>query len=55
MAKPEEVVEAILYKLKPDCQWCWLPVHALPTHPLMWQGVYYYFNEWRKQGAWKNL
>ena len=48
-AKPEEVVGAILYKLKTGCQWRWLPVHELlPTHPLTWQGVYYYFNEWRK-------
>ncbi len=55
-AQPEEVVAAILYKLKTGCQWRWLPVRELlPTHPLTWQGVYYYFNEWRKQGAWKQL
>lgn len=32
-----------------------LPVKALFSHePLSWQGVYYHFNAWGKQGAWKN-
>ncbi|NVO30274.1 IS5 family transposase [Hymenobacter lapidiphilus] len=56
LAQPQEVVGAILYKLKTGCQWRWLPVQQLlPTQRLSWQGVYYYFNEWRKQGAWKQL
>ncbi|MDJ0365337.1 IS5 family transposase [Hymenobacter sp. H14-R3] len=51
-----EVVGAICYKLKTGCQWRWLPVKALFTgEPLSWQGVYYHFNAWSKQGAWKNL
>jgi transposase len=55
-AQPVEVVGAILYKLKTGCQWRWLPVRELlPTQPLTWQGVYYYFNQWRKQGTWKQL
>ena len=53
---PAEVVGAICYKLKTGCQWRWLPVRALFSgEPLSWQGVYYHFNEWGKQGAWKNL
>ncbi|MDO7874582.1 IS5 family transposase [Hymenobacter sp. ASUV-10] len=55
-ADPAEVVGAICYKLKTGCQWRWLPVKALFTgEPLSWQGVYYPFNAWGKQGAWKNL
>ena len=55
-ADPAEVVGAIRYKLKTGCQWRWLPVQALFTGvPLSWQGVYYHFNAWGKQGAWKRL
>ena len=55
-AEPAEVVAAILYKLKTGCQWRFLPVRQLlPQRPLSWQGVFYHFNEWRKQGAWKRL
>ena len=50
------MVGAICYKLKTGCQWRWLPVEALFTGTaLSWQGVYYHFNEWSKQGAWRNL
>lgn len=53
---PAEVVGAILYKLKTGCQWRWLPVAALFSgEPLTWQGVYYHFHTWSKQGAWKRL
>jgi transposase len=53
---PAEVVGAILYKLKTGCQWRWLPVKALfSSLPLTWQGVYYYFHQWSRQGAWKQL
>ena len=53
---PAEVVGAILYKLKTGCQWRWLPVAALFSgEPLTWQGVYYHFYTWSKQGAWKRL
>jgi transposase len=49
-------VGAILYKLKTGCQWRWLPVAALFSgQPLTWQGVYYYFHQWSRQGAWKKL
>jgi len=55
-ADPAEVVGAICYKLKTGCQWRWLPVNALFTgEPLTWQGVYYHFHAWSKQGAWKSF
>ena len=55
-ADPTEVVGTICYKLKTGCQWRWLPVKDLFTgESLSWQGVYYHFNAWAKQGAWKNL
>ncbi len=51
-----EVVEAILYKLKTGCQWRQLPVKQFFTSAaLTWSGVYYHFNEWRKDGSWKKL
>lgn len=53
---PVELVEAILYKLKTGCQWRFLPVKQFFSAPgLRWQAVYYHFNQWRKNGSWKNL
>ena len=51
-----ELLQAILHKLKTGCQWCFLPVrHFFSHHALSWQGVYYSFNKWRKDGPWKRL
>ena len=51
-----EVVECILYKLKTGCQWRLLPIKQFFTgEALTWSGVYYHFNEWRKDGSWKKL
>jgi len=51
---PAEVVGALCYKLNTGCQWRWLPVKGLFTgEPLSWQGVYYHFTAWGKQGAWQ--
>ncbi len=51
-----EEVETILYKLKTGCQWRQLPLKQFFTeNTLSWQGVYYHFNEWRKDGSWKKL
>ena len=50
------LVEAILYKLKTAYQWRQLPVkHFFDEVKLTWQGVYYHFNEWRKDGSWKRV
>lgn len=54
--EPVELLEAILHKLKTGCQWRFLPVrHFFSQQALSWQGVYYHFNEWRKDGSWKKL
>lgn len=53
---PAEVAAALLYELKTDCQWRFLPIQQLlPHQPLSWQRAYYHFNEWRKRGAWKRV
>jgi transposase len=50
------LIEAILYKLKTGCQWRQLPVKQFfDGDKLTWQGVYYHFNEWRKDGSWKRV
>lgn len=50
------LIEAILYKLKSGCQWRQLPVKQFfDEQKLTWQGVYYHFNEWRKDGSWKRV
>lgn len=55
-----QVVMLILYRLKTGCQWRQLPVKQFfDAEQLTWQGVYYYFNRWSKQGCfeqvWVNL
>ena len=48
-----EVVECILHKLKTGCQLRLLPIKQFFTcHALTWSGVYYHFNEWRKDDSW---
>ncbi|WP_232325921.1 transposase [Spirosoma montaniterrae] len=49
---PIALIEAIIYKLKTGCQWRQLPVKQFfDGEKLTWQGVYYHFNEWRKDGS----
>jgi transposase len=51
-----EVVGLILYRLKTGCQWRLLPTKAFFTgKALSWQGVYYHFNEWVKDGSWSKV
>lgn len=51
-----EVVSAILYRLKTGCQWRFLPVKQFfSRHILTWQGVYYHFRKWVKNGSWKKV
>lgn len=53
-AKLEDIVLAILYKLKTGCQWDMLPVKSFfARKPLSWQTVYYHFRKWTKDGSWK--
>ena len=51
-----EIVSAILYRLKTGCQWRYLPVNQFfSSQPLTWQGVYYHFREWVKDGSWTSV
>ena len=46
-----EVVECMLYKLKTGFQWRLLPLKQFfANQALTWSGVYYHFNQWRKDG-----
>jgi transposase len=50
------VVELILYRLKTGCQWRMLPLQQFfTTETLSWQGVYYHFREWVKDGSWTKV
>lgn len=51
-----EIVSAILYRLKTGCQWRFLPVKQFfRKRILTWQGVYYYFRKWVKDGSWTKV
>ena len=50
----EEIVNAVLYKLKTGVQWYQLPVKSLFDHePLSWQSVYYHYRKWCTTGVLK--
>lgn len=51
-----QVVRIIFYKLKTGCQWRLLPLDSFfKEEPITWQGVYYHFREWVKNGTWQNI
>jgi len=51
-----EIVSAILYRLKTGVQWRFLPVQCFfSSKSLTWQGVYYHFREWIKDGSWTQV
>ncbi|GIV30194.1 MAG: DDE transposase [Bacteroidia bacterium] len=51
-----EIVSAILYRLKTGVQWRFLPVKSFfSSKSLTWQGVYYHFREWIKDGSWTQV
>ncbi|TKT91404.1 IS5 family transposase [Dyadobacter frigoris] len=51
-----EIISAIIYRLKTGCQWRQLPVKQFFTKNILtWQGVYYHFNEWTKDGSWTKV
>ena len=51
-----EIVSAIFYRLKTGCQWRQLPVKSFFSKKVLsWQGVYYHFNEWVKDGSWTKV
>ena len=45
-----EIINAILYQLKNDCQWCHLPAD-FPN----WQTVYSQFRRWKLDGTWEKV
>lgn len=45
-----EILNAIYYIIRTGCQWRMLP-HDFPV----WQTVYYYFSQWRKNGVWAKM
>ncbi|MCU0354035.1 MAG: IS5 family transposase [Cytophagales bacterium] len=49
------LVEAIFYRLKTGCQWRELPVKLFFDKPYSIHTVFYHFNQWSKQGVWKDL
>lgn len=50
----EEIVLAILYRVKTGCQWRELPTKELFSATILsWNSVFYYFNKWSKLGCWK--
>ena len=50
-----DVVSAILHRLKTGEQWRWLPLKEFfAPDAITWNGVYYYFNKWFKDGSFQN-
>lgn len=50
------IVQAILYRLKSGCQWRALPLRQFfEAEPLSWQGVYYHFRRWVRDGSFRRL
>jgi transposase len=51
------IVSVILYRLKTGCQWRMLPLDAFfeGGTALKWQGVYYHYREWVRDGSFKKL
>ena len=50
-----DVVSAILHRLKTGEQWRWLPLKEFfVPGTISWNGVYYYFNKWFKDGSFQN-
>ena len=51
-----KVVLLILKRLKTGCQWRELPVREyFRDEEITWQGVYYHFNKWSRDGSWKKV
>lgn len=53
--KVEQVVEAILYRLKTGCQWRELPVKQFFDVHYSWNSVYQHFARWSKEDIWENV
>jgi transposase len=51
----EDVLSAILYRLKTGCQWRSLPIKEFFDVPYSWKSVYHHFQKWSKDGSWERL
>lgn len=49
----EQVVEAILYRLKTGCQWRELPTKQFFDVDYSWNSVYQHFAKWSKDESWE--
>ncbi len=53
--KVQQVVEAILYRLKTGCQWRQLPVKQFFEVDYSWNSVYQHFARWSRENIWDNV
>lgn len=53
--KPEEVIQAILYRLKTGCQWRLIPMKQFFRKKYSWQSVYHHYQKWCKDGTFESL
>ncbi len=53
--KVEQVVMAIMYRLKTGCQWRELPMKQFFGKKYKWKSVYYHYQKWCKNGSWQNM
>lgn len=51
----EQVVEAILYRLKTGCQWRELPIKQFFDVSYSWNSVYQHFARWSKGNVWDKV
>lgn len=51
----EDVVRAILYRLKTGCQWRELPMKQFFEVEYSWNSVYQHFARWSKNGSWEMI
>lgn len=51
----EDVVGAILYRLKTGCQWRELPLKQFFNTEYSWNSVYQHFARWSKNGSWEAI
>jgi transposase len=52
----DEIVEAILHRLKTGCQWRELPTKQFFSRTILsWNTVFYHYNKWSKAGCWVKI
>lgn len=52
----EEIVNAILYKLKSGCQWRLLPTgHLFSGEGPSWQSVFLHYRKWCRKEEWRKI